>query len=338
MVKKLISVVVAILVITTLAPMERTQASTTKDSIVSHARDQLGVPYRFGGTTPSGFDCSGFIGYVFNKVGVSLPRTAAAQYRAGVAVSKSNLEVGDLVFFETYKPGPSHSGIYIGDDRFIHASSSRGITISNVNDPYYWNDRYLGARRVLEEEPQVKQVSLEPLPAGQYHDVPSNFWAKKEIAALGKANIINGYENSIFKPNDPVTRAQVALILTRAFNLSPTGASKGFKDVNSSFHAYDAIQAVADAGFFGGDSNGNFRPNDPFTREHIALVFAKAFELEAASENVSFTDVDESSASYDAIQRLAASGITNGLGDGSFGTSKTTTRAQLSVFLHRALY
>ncbi len=337
----MISVVLAILVLTTIVPQERVEAST-KDSIVSIARDQLGTPYRFGGTTPSGFDCSGFIGYVFNKVGVDLPRTAAAQYGAGQAVSRSNLEVGDLVFFETYKPGPSHSGIYIGNNQFIHASSSRGISISSVNDPYYWSDRYLGARRVLKEEvkaePEIQQVSLKQLPAGQYHDVPSSFWAKKEIATLGEANIINGYDTSIFKPSNPVTRAQVAIILSRALDLKPTGQAKGFNDVSSKFHAYDEIQAVADAGLFSGDSNGNFKPNDPFTREHIALVFAKAFELEAASETIHFSDIDESRNSYEAIQRLAASGITGGLDDGSYGPGNTTTRAQLAVFLHRALY
>lgn len=106
-----------------------------------------GVPYSFGGTTPYGFDCSGFTRYVFNQVGMSLPRMADEQYYAGTPIPKSQLAPGDLVFFETYEPGPSHVGIYIGNGQFIHASSSRGVTVSSIYDPYYWSPRYLGARR-----------------------------------------------------------------------------------------------------------------------------------------------------------------------------------------------
>ncbi len=321
-------------------PFEKAEASTV-DRIVSHARDQLGVPYQWGGTTPRGFDCSGFIGYVYRQVGIDLPRTANGQYSAGTAVSRSNLQKGDLVFFETYKPGPSHSGIYIGNDQFVHASSSRGISISKVSDPYYWGPRYLGARRIVNEQeaPEVKQqeVVYEALPAGQYHDVSSSFWARKEIQALGEQGIINGYDQRFFRPNDNVTRAQVAVILARAFDLKPTSYSGNFNDINENFHAYEEVQAVADAGFFGGDANGNFRPNDPFTREHIALVFAKAFELAEASEAIPFKDVDPSRSSYDAIQRLAASGITGGYNDNTYRPGNTTTRAQLAVFLYRAL-
>ncbi|GAE26251.1 cell wall lytic activity [Halalkalibacter wakoensis JCM 9140] len=329
-------VVLTILLLATIAPRDQVKASSVRDDIVSIAKGQLGTPYRFGGTTPSGFDCSGFIRYVFNGVGIDLPRTSASQYRAGTSVSKSDLEVGDLVFFNTTGANPSHSGIYIGSNQFIHASSSNGISISNINDPHYWGSRYIGARRVLEEI-EVQQVSLKELPAGQYHDVSSDFWAVNSIRRLGEQTIITGYEGSLFKPNEQITRAQVAIILTRALNLEANGESVDFHDVSSSFHAYDAIQAVAQAGFFSGDSKGNFRPNDPFTREHIALVFKKAFELPDATAQTDFKDVSDSRHSYQAIQSLAESGITSGYKDGTFRPGETTTRAQLSVFFDRAL-
>ncbi|MDD4170126.1 MAG: C40 family peptidase, partial [Desulfotomaculaceae bacterium] len=94
-----------------------------------------------------GFDCSGYTSYVYKQMGVSLSRTAADQFRAGVQVSKPS--VGDLVFFTTYQRGASHVGIYIGNNQFIHASSGAGkVTITSLSDAYY-SKRYLGARRVL---------------------------------------------------------------------------------------------------------------------------------------------------------------------------------------------
>ncbi len=117
-------------------------------AILAEADKYRGVPYVFGGTTPSGFDCSGYVKYVFEKQGISLPRLADEQYNVGVEVSRANLKAGDLVFFETYEPGPSHSGIYIGDGKFISATSSRGVAVADL-DTGYWGERYIGAKRVV---------------------------------------------------------------------------------------------------------------------------------------------------------------------------------------------
>ena len=117
--------------------------------ILKTALSFQGVKYRFGGATPTGFDCSGFVMYVFNKHGIKLPRTADIQYTVGKPVkNKKELKPGDLVFFETYEKGASHVGIYQGNDKFVHASSSRGVTLSGLSEEYYAK-RYLGARRVL---------------------------------------------------------------------------------------------------------------------------------------------------------------------------------------------
>ncbi|HZK83931.1 MAG TPA: NlpC/P60 family protein [Desulfosporosinus sp.] len=115
-------------------------------SIVDRALSLQGTPYVFGGTSRGGLDCSGFTKYVYSSSGISLPRTSYAQFSSGVAVSKNNLQQGDLVFFTTYSEGASHVGIYIGRGRFVHASSpSSGVKISSLSDNFY-SSRYLGAR------------------------------------------------------------------------------------------------------------------------------------------------------------------------------------------------
>ena len=126
-----------------------TTTSSTRQQIIDNAKKLLGTPYVWGGTTPKGFDCSGFVQYVFNQSGISLPRTTTEQYKIGTYVAKSNLQPGDLVFLQnTYRAGISHVGIYIGDGKMIHASSSKGVVTSNLSSTYY-TQHYYGARRVV---------------------------------------------------------------------------------------------------------------------------------------------------------------------------------------------
>jgi len=108
-----------------------------------------GTRYKFGGTTANGFDCSGFMCKIFTEAySVKLPRNSKKQYQAGRYVAKSDLKYGDLVFFNTSGYGVSHVGVYIGNGKFAHASSSKGVTISRLDNVYY-KSRYLGARRIL---------------------------------------------------------------------------------------------------------------------------------------------------------------------------------------------
>jgi len=111
-----------------------------------------GAPYRNGGSDPSGFDCSGFVWYVFGQHGVYLPRTVSEQFRAGNEVDARNLRAGDLVFFDTVNNGArqlaTHVGIVIGGDEFIHAPSSRGEVRVERLASTYWGPRFVGARRI----------------------------------------------------------------------------------------------------------------------------------------------------------------------------------------------
>jgi cell wall-associated NlpC family hydrolase len=120
-------------------------AASNVQEIVVEAKKYIGTPYLWGGNTPSGFDCSGFVKYVFAKFGDSLPRTTESQWSATTPVNSPS--IGDLVFFQTYKPGPSHVGIYLGNNKFISAASS-GVTISDMTSSY-WGTRYLGARKAF---------------------------------------------------------------------------------------------------------------------------------------------------------------------------------------------
>lgn len=118
--------------------------------VLDYASQFTGIKYVWGGTTPSpGFDCSGFVQYVFRHNGISLSRTSEQQYTNGVAVKRSDLKPGDLVFFATYSSGASHVGIYVGNNTMIN-SSSGGVSYDDITNSY-WSKRYLGARRVIAE-------------------------------------------------------------------------------------------------------------------------------------------------------------------------------------------
>jgi cell wall-associated NlpC family hydrolase len=106
------------------------------------------VPYRNGGSDPSGFDCSGFVQWVFAQNGRSLPREVHDQYGIGQKIDRDDVRPGDLVFFETEKHGPSHVGIALGGDEFVHAPSSRGVVRVENYAIDYWQKRYVGARRI----------------------------------------------------------------------------------------------------------------------------------------------------------------------------------------------
>jgi cell wall-associated NlpC family hydrolase len=134
-----------------LAPVGTEKASAANtSSLVAKAKSVLGAPYKWGGTGKGGFDCSGFLNYVFKSQKITLPRTASAMYSKGKPVSRSQLRTGDLVFFKTSsRAAVTHAGMYIGNGKFIHSSSSRGVSISSVNDEYYWGSRYVRAKRIV---------------------------------------------------------------------------------------------------------------------------------------------------------------------------------------------
>ena len=124
---------------------------TVRYKLVKMARKFLGLPYRWGGMSERrGVDCSGLVKMLFSKLHVELPRTSGDQIRSGENIEVENLQTGDLVFFSTDGATPNHVGLYIGENRFVHAEKKAGhVIITDLNQPWYVK-HFLGARRVLE--------------------------------------------------------------------------------------------------------------------------------------------------------------------------------------------
>lgn len=116
----------------------------------------LGSPYKWAGTTTNGFDCSGYTSWVFDKFGIDLPRSSKSQAQAGQWIAPDQLLPGDLVFYNTSGNGISHVGVYVGDGKFYHSATNKGVTISEMSESYYAN-RYVTARRILSDE-QYQQL------------------------------------------------------------------------------------------------------------------------------------------------------------------------------------
>ncbi len=136
------------------------KAKDTASEITSYALSLIGVDYKFGGNSPEqGLDCSGLIRYVFQQAtGISLPRTAREQARVGESVAVDKLQPGDLVFFNTRRFQFSHVGLYIGDNRFIHAPSTGGSVEVVSLEKQYWQKAFNGARRVIQSIPELGLV------------------------------------------------------------------------------------------------------------------------------------------------------------------------------------
>lgn len=118
--------------------------ATERGAIVARiATAYLGVPYVWSGSSPSGFDCSGLVAYVYSRVGISIPHNAAQQFRYGTPVARAELIAGDLVFFDRLR----HNGIYLGDGRFVHATPPGGVRIARLDDDWF-RQRWVGARRL----------------------------------------------------------------------------------------------------------------------------------------------------------------------------------------------
>lgn len=126
------------------------EAEALRQTVVVDALGQIGRPYRYGGTSPEGFDCSGLVQYVYRQAGISLPRSAREQFEVGREIDLDEAEPGDLLFYRFNGGKIDHVAVYVGDGRAVHApSSGRQVLVAGVQQKY-WLQRFVGARRVLE--------------------------------------------------------------------------------------------------------------------------------------------------------------------------------------------
>lgn len=139
-------------------------ADTSDSALEKVAFNYLSIPYRFGGSSRRGIDCSSFVQQVFRELDVQLPRSAREQFRVGEKVEREQMQKGDLLFFRTYARFPSHVGIYLGDGKMIHASSrSRRVVVTSIDHPYY-RKRFIGAKRISlldAEQPPASLASVD---------------------------------------------------------------------------------------------------------------------------------------------------------------------------------
>lgn len=343
--KRIIQIIIAVLLIS-VAPFMTNQASAASgNDIVNYSKQFLGIKYLYGGTTTSGFDCSGYTQYVYKNAGITLSRTAATQYREGVSVSKSNLQAGDLVFFNNLGY-TSHVGIYVGNNQFISATSSKGIAIVSINDPYYWGKYYIGAKRIISSSvtqvsaPAPKTVSA-PVTNGIFRDVSTSHAAYEAIKSLNVKGIINGFENQEFKPEADVTRGQAAAMVNRVLKLTPKGTSK-FSDVGTTHQFAKDITAMNERGIIIGYTNGKFGVNDMLTKAQLAIILERAFKITSVADNQAhvaaiYHDVPSTYWAHDEIIALKTIDKTTVFQTSRFLINAKASRAEFSAALYSTI-
>ncbi|KOY83618.1 C40 family peptidase [Lysinibacillus macroides] len=277
------------------------KAATIAD-ITNTAKEYIGVPYKYGGSDMrTGVDCSAYTQFVFSKVGISLPRTSKTQYQQGTSISKEHLKTGDLVFFNTSGSGVSHVGIYIGDSKFISATTSAGVKIDKMNDPYYWGSRYIGAKRIAD-------------------------FTENDFGEVKDAEI----DFSVY-----ASRGEVALRLADVLQLDTSETNTSFPDIKPSSNYAGAVEALKKMGIFTGDEHGKFNPSSPITRGQLSKVLVEAFHLQQQGTADEFTDVPPTHWANPYVVILASTKVTVGKGDNTFGVNDNVTLEQLAAFIQR---
>ncbi|MDO8746279.1 MAG: LysM peptidoglycan-binding domain-containing protein [Thermodesulfovibrionales bacterium] len=127
-----------------------------KDRLILFAKKFINIPYKFGGNSIMGIDCSAYVQRVYSLIGITIPRSARLQFKEGEIVDRDSLSIGDLVFFRTYASFPSHVGIYLGNDLFIHSpSKGKKVSIDSLKTPYYFK-RFIGGKRFIIDNAEIE--------------------------------------------------------------------------------------------------------------------------------------------------------------------------------------
>ncbi|WP_262174291.1 NlpC/P60 family protein [Saccharococcus sp. Marseille-Q5394] len=337
--KKIREIMLLLLVMTIAFPSLHAKAST--NSPAEFAKVYEGTPYKFGGNTPeTGFDCSGFIVYVYNHFNISLPRTSEGQFNYGVPVDASDLQPGDLLFFrDTYKPGISHAGIYLGNNEFISAENeTRGVAKAKLFSHPYWEPRFAGAKRMIGSASAPAEPSL---PKITFEDISPDHLAFNAILKLSGNGIINGFPNNQFKPEETITRGQAAAMLNRVLKLNPTN-EVNFKDVDKKHQFAAHIAAMNEADILRGYEDGRFGLEDKLTRTQLAVIIDRAFNLQKKVDDrvyISslYVDIPSTYWAIDSINALKQLDKTGVFQTPSYEFTKIVTRAEFAAAVYSAI-
>lgn len=329
--RKIFHFIMATVLTLTIMPANGVAETYTGGDVVHLAYKYVGVPYLYGGMTPSAFDCSGLVQYVYEQVGVTLPRTAKEQYTIGTEVLKSNLQLGDLVFFSnSATSGITHVGIYVGNNHFISATTSSGVIVSNI-DSSYWSAIYTGAKCVLGTQSSIYFSDMEP-----------THFAYDAVQYLTSQDIINGYIDGTFRPTQSVTRGQAAAIINRVLQYTPKN-SISFKDVSSGHIFAKDIAAMKELGIIQGFVDGTYRPNDTMTRAQMAVIVKNAFNLQltnisSTEANKLYSDISSSYWAFTEIIMMHVIDQTTGFKTSTYRPTSNATRADLSAAVYNAVF
>ncbi|WP_096202401.1 S-layer homology domain-containing protein [Bacillus sp. FJAT-45350] len=184
---------------------------------------------------------------------------------------------------------------------------------------------------------QIEAIYSPAYKVERFKDVQSSHWAFNDIVELNNRNVITGFFDGSFKPNESITRLQAAIMLSRELKLkTDTKQISEFRDININHPYYDVIATIAAQGLITGKREGYFDPSDTLTRAEMAVIVERAYQLTGTS-SVQFVDVPSTHWAEPAIQALAANQITGGYPDGTYRPSKSITRAEFSSFLYRVI-
>lgn len=280
-------------------------SAASADELTATAKQYLKAPYSYGGTSiQNGIDCSAYTQYIFSKFGVSLPRSSADQFNVGTGVAKSDLQPGDLVFFNTNGRSVSHVGIYIGNGNFISATTDGGVAIDQINDPYYWGSKFIGAKRVAS-------------------------FATEAVVAKAEVKSVS-VDFSIY-----TSRGEVAILLAEALGLDTSDPNSPFVDIKPTDKYAGAANALYKKGIFIGDDNKKFNPGSPMTRGELSLVLVNAFGLTQNGKVVEFKDVPSTHWAYDTVSILASNEVTFGIGNELYGIDENVSKEHLALLMKK---